>query len=434
MPGDGPHTSASISTRARQARVELVGADGHPLDGTGVSVAVVDTGVDATHPSFRLGDGSTKVVRQVTTLTCAAEPLVGHDPSCVSDLDAGGDSDAGHGGHGTFAASTALGNELELVDGTHVDGVAPGARLVMIVTTATLVSVETAFAWVLEHHAEPCGSGVAASVCPPIRVVSASWGANSAYFDDVERRLAAAGVVVAWANGNQGGDGSTSASNPTPARDPTPGVLAVASYDDKGTGTRDGELSSTSARGAVNDPTTWPDISAPGVNILGACRPYHAVCEAVGTHPKDGPGPDDRATFYVASGSSWAAPAVAGVVAVLFQARPNATAAEIDDALKATAYRYGGPAAYATRGSYPSSFDKGAGLIDAYAAAVLLGAKPVLTAATAPRPADVRAAAAQGASGTHPATGGAPLPPLAGGGVLALALLLLRGRARVRPA
>jgi subtilisin family serine protease len=245
-------------------------------------------------------------------------------------------------------------------------------------------------------------------------------------------------VLVAWANGNQGGDGSTSASNPTPAADPTPGVLNVASYDDKGTGTRDGELSSTSARGAAKDPLTWPDVSAPGVNILGACRPYHAICDAIGTHPKDGPASGDVATFYVASGTSWSAPAVAGVVAMLFQARPSATVAQVDDVLKATAYRYGGGAAYVPAGRYLSSFDKGTGLVDAYAAALVLGARLAAIPATdASRPPAARGATAQDTSGTHPATGGTTAPLLAGGVALAGALLISsrsrRGDASRRP-
>jgi serine protease AprX len=88
-------------------------------------------------------------------------------------------SDAGHGGHGTFAAGVAVGNPLTLTDGTRVGGAAPGARVLMISTTTALVGIENAFAWILLHHASPCGAGVSAAVCPAIRVINCSWGADN---------------------------------------------------------------------------------------------------------------------------------------------------------------------------------------------------------------------------------------------------------------
>ncbi|MCW2570922.1 MAG: exported protein of unknown function, putative Peptidase domain, partial [Frankiales bacterium] len=153
-----------------------------------------------------------------------------------------------------------------------------------------------------------------------------------------------------------------------------PGVLSVASYDDGQTGTRNGKLSDTSSRGSKRDPLTWPDISAPGVNITSACRAYFAVCDAVGSSPRNGPGAADIATYFTGSGTSWAAPHVAGIIAQLFQADPAATPAVIDDAIKTTAHRYGG-GGYVTVGGYLTSYDRGAGLIDAYAAALQLGAR-----------------------------------------------------------
>jgi subtilisin family serine protease len=44
------------------------------------------------------------------------------------------------------------------------------------------------------------------------------------------------GVVTVWALGNDGGDGSAAVSNP-PGMDPTPGIVSVASYFDRNTGT-----------------------------------------------------------------------------------------------------------------------------------------------------------------------------------------------------
>jgi serine protease AprX len=179
--------------------------------------------------------------------------------------------------------------------------------------------------------------------------------------------------VTVWANGNQGGDGSVDNSNPA-GEDPTPGIISVASYDDLGVGTADGHISPTSSRGAAARPQTWPDISAPGVNIVSACRPAHMICALLGTRSYDGPGPRDSGTFNTMSGTSWAAAEVSGIVAQLFQANPSATPGDIENALKSTAHKYVDGAPYKQVGPYTSSFDKGTGLADAYAAAIKLGA------------------------------------------------------------
>jgi serine protease AprX len=207
-------------------------------------------------------------------------------------------------------------------------------------------------------------------------VVNCSWGASTPVIAHLQDALARAGVVTVWANGNTGGDGSTDHSNPDATDDQTPGVIAVASYDDHGTGTRDGELASTSSRGQASQPTTWPDVSAPGVNIISACRLYQAICPAIETEPpRSGPGPNDVDTYFIGSGTSFAAPEVAGIVAMLFQADPAASAGQIEDALKSTAYKFKFGVPYQALGPYTSSYDKGAGLVDAYAASLALGAR-----------------------------------------------------------
>jgi len=63
-----------------------------------------------------------------------------------------------------------------------------------------------------------------------------------------------------------------------------------------------------------------------------------------------------------------AAPHVAGIVAQLFQADPRATPAEVEAAMKSTAYPYADGAAYTSAGGYSNSFDKGTGLVDVVAA------------------------------------------------------------------
>jgi serine protease AprX len=369
-----PGASGTVATRSAQAQHTLTDWRGRPLDGRGVSIAIIDTGVDATHPAFATPGGGSKILRSLSVVPCVVQQGLDSNLDCVTDVPSTVPTDIVQGGHGTFAASVAVGTAFTLPDGMNVGGAAPGARVIMLSATTALQGIDTAFAWILQNHAHPCGTTVPVAACPPIRVVSASWGANGPVIAGLEQALNQAGVVTVWAAGNSGGDGASSSTNPDPSANPAPGILSVAGYDDKQSGTRNGGLSDTSSRGSKKDPRTWPDISAPGVNVTAACRVYFAVCDAVGTGLRNGPGSADVATYVTSSGTSWAAPHVAGVVALLFQADPAATPAVIDDALKATAHHYG-PATYRRIGSYLTSYDRGAGLVDAFAAALKVGAR-----------------------------------------------------------
>ncbi|MBV9292167.1 MAG: S8 family serine peptidase [Frankiales bacterium] len=377
----GADSTGADATRASLATRTLVDRLGRPLDGRGTTIAVIDTGVDPTHPAFALPGGESKIVRVLSALPCLRYGEEGpgthefsDDPSCVVDVPHGLTSDAGHGGHGTFVSGVAVGDHYTLPDGTKVGGTAPGARVLVISTTAALVGITNAFAWVLVHHLHPCGAGVPASVCPPIRAVNCSWGDNTAVIFKLQDRLARAGVLTVWANGNGGGDGSTSKSNYEATHDRTPGIISVAGYDDRGTGTRRGVVADTSSRGAKSDPTTWPDLVAPSVHIVSSCRTYNAICPAIETAtPRNGPGPTDIATYFTGSGTSFAAPQVCAIVALLFQVRPQASAAAIERTLLRTAFPFG--RGYRVIHGVRASFDKGAGLVDAYAAARALGAR-----------------------------------------------------------
>jgi serine protease AprX len=365
--------TSNTATRGAEAARTLVGANGEALDGSGVSVAVIDSGVDPTHPFFKNADSSSAVVANLKSI-CLDESTT--TTSCVVRVPAAIDTDTlSVGGHGTHVNGIVAGRPTTLTDGTRLQGAAPGASLVSISTGAVLliVGADSALNWVLENHAAPCGAGVPATACPPIKVTNNSYGpVGGGTFDPasatvkLQRALAAAGVVTVWAAGNDGGDGSASVTNP-PGQDPTAGILSVASYFDQGTGTRDGTVSEFSSRGAATDPSTWPDLSAPGEDIESACRPYLVIC-STGLAPNNGPGLLDIGTFNTISGTSMAAPHVAGIVAQLFQADPAATPAEIEAALKSTTYKFAAGSPYITVGGYSTSFDKGTGLVDVMAA------------------------------------------------------------------
>jgi serine protease AprX len=359
--GDTSH----VATRGLEARRTLLGADGTALDGSGVSIAVIDSGVDGTHPAFEdPATGASTVVRNLKSVCIGLQ--LNPASSCFVDVTALNDSDTfSIGGHGTHVAGIAGGQDSTLSDGTVVRGAAPGARLVGL-SVGQAVSVyggNTGLNWVLENHAAPCGTGVSAAQCPPIRVTNNSYGpVGGGSFDPnsatakLQRALVAEGVVTVWAAGNDGGDGSESRTNPA-GQDPTGGILSVAAYDDRGTGTRDGETGGFSSRGAKGDPATHPDLAAPGVDITAACRIYLPIC-TTGFDVRDG------GDFNTISGTSMAAPHVAGIVAQAFQAAPSASPAQVEDALVSTATRYGSRA----------PFEQGAGLLDAVRAARAVGA------------------------------------------------------------
>jgi subtilisin family serine protease len=359
-------STSNTATRGSEARSTLTGANGSALDGKGVSVAVIDSGVDPAHPFLKNPDGTSAVVKN---LKMVCDPLT---ESFCAPVDAGQlNTDLlSVGGHGMHVNGIVAGRDVTLSDGTKMHGAAPGASLVSISTGAVLfiVGADAALNWVLENHNAPCGAGVPASTCPPIKVTSNSYGpTGGGAFDPnsatakIQRALVNEGVVTVWANGNDGGDGSADVSNP-PGKDPTPGILSVASFFDQNTGTRDGTVSDFSSRGKAGDQSTYPDISAPGEDITSSCRVYLPICSS-GLDPKE------AGDYNTISGTSMATPHISGIVAQLFQANPGATPAQIEAALESTAYKYANGAAYEAGTNGTTSFDKGHGLVDVVAAA-----------------------------------------------------------------
>jgi len=355
------------ATRGLAAMQTRRGRDGSRLDGSGVSVGVIDSGVDPTHPALTNRDGSSAVVANLKVL-CA--PLL--ESTCeVVEVPERTDTDtASGGGHGTHVAGIVAGRPVKLDDGTVVRGAAPGADVVSLSTGAVLaiIGADAALNWVLENHQRPCGAGVPVKDCPPIKVTNNSYGpVGGGEFDPrsatvkLQRALAGEGVLTVWSAGNDGGDGSESLTNPA-GQDRTGGVISVASYYDKDTGTRSGLISDFSSRGKRSTLSTYPDLSAPGEQITSACRAYLPVCST-------GLDPRNNGDFNTISGTSMAAPHIAGIVTQLFEAQPRTSPARMEHALVVTAHRFTHGASYRRdpRGGL-TSFDKGHGLVDVLAA------------------------------------------------------------------
>lgn len=379
--------TAHVATRSTEAAASFP-----DVDGTGVSIAVIDSGIDGTHPFFQTAEGS-KVVqnrKNACGIDFEIDPLLSE--TCFVSLP---DTDTpSGGGHGTHVAGIAAGVPVT-ADGRELRGAATGAKLVGLSVGAAIGLLDAVAAqnWVLEHMQNPCRpaaeqtTDVVDPACPPIRVTNHSYGPIASEGEDqvfsadslaviAQRAFVARGGVAVWAAGNDGGDGSYAATNPD-AMDPTPGVLMVASYDDAGTGTRDNALSTFSSRGKDGAPGTYPDLSAPGDLITSSCRAYLPVCATGFDLVQNG-------DYNTISGTSMAAPYVAGVVAQLFQAEPSLTPADVERILEDTAYPFASGAPYDASGT---SYDKGHGLVDvvaAVAAAKGLAAPPAPAPTTCP--------------------------------------------------
>jgi subtilisin family serine protease len=248
--------------------------------GAGVPVAVVDTGIDASHPDLA---GRVVAERNFTD---------------------DGDS-LDHVGHGTHVASTIAGSGA--ASGGRYKGVAPDARLldakVCVLDGCTESAILAGMQWAAaDQHA---------------KVVNLSLGGpDSPGLDPVEQAVqdltARYGTLFVVAAGNDGLDGSVN--SPATADD----ALAV------GAVSKTEQLAEFSSRGPrQGDLGIKPDITAPGVDITAA-------------RGKDGVG-DPGDLYTTLSGTSMAAPHVAGSAAILAQEHPDWSPARLKAALMDTA-------------------------------------------------------------------------------------------------
>ena len=272
-------------------------------DGTGVGVAIIDSGVTNWHDDL----GSDRVV---------------HFVDFVSDLPVPHD---GYG-HGTHVAGIIAGNGYD--SGGARRGIAPGASLIVLrvldeAGDGHISNVIAALDYAVEHRAEF-----------NIRVInlSVASGVYESFATDpltlAARRAVEAGVVVVTAAGNHGRNarglaqhgGITSPGN-------APWVLTVGAADHRTTASRSDDIvAAFSSRGpTLIDRGMKPDLVAPGVAIESLADPGSTI---YALHPAARLwGTVDTATApYVSlTGTSMAAPVVTGTIALMLEANPALT-------------------------------------------------------------------------------------------------------------
>lgn len=258
------------------------------FDGTGVTVAVLDTGINANHVALDDLDDS--------SLT--------DDPKLVAFFDAYANTTAvpyDSGEHGTWVAGIATGTSGG--NSPHVGG-APGANLVGARIGSPGGFPEYTAMRGLEW-------AIANKETYNISVMVCSWGivlggpndhnGNSAISRAADRAVEA-GISVVVAAGNSAL--SATVTSPGDAHD----VVTVGSVNDNG------RISSFSSEGPTTDGRTKPDVCAPGEDITGAWS-------------------KSNTGYYEGDGTSAAAPLVGGLIALMLEANPDLTPAQVKQIL-----------------------------------------------------------------------------------------------------
>ncbi|HYG08460.1 MAG TPA: S8 family serine peptidase, partial [Pyrinomonadaceae bacterium] len=305
---------------------------GIPVTGRGVTVAVLDTGLDGTH-----GDLAGRVAQNVKLLDTQSVSVGFTPPVGVENVP---NTDQVYG-HGTFVAGMIAGDGAR--SGGAYAGVAPGAKLVgLSAGDLNLFYVLAGFDYLLTRP----DLGV--------RVVNCSFSANAVYDENdpvnvATRMLTEHGINVVFSAGNSGPGLHTL--NPYAA---APWVVSVGATDHKG------RLASFSARGAFDDgdSASRPTLVAPGVNVVGLRSSGASLVGLSGIVSSRQLSAAELPFYAAGSGTSFSAPQAAGVIALMLEANPALTPAQVRDILHRTAT------------PLPSYYrhEVGAGMLNAHAA------------------------------------------------------------------
>ncbi|WP_409470011.1 S8 family peptidase [Streptomyces sp. HC307] len=268
-------------------------------DGRGVKIAVLDTGVDATHPDLK---SQVTASKNFTTAADASDKY----------------------GHGTHVASIAAGTGAK--SGGKFKGVAPGAEILngKVLDDSGFgddSGILAGMEWAAEQGADVVNLSLGGMDTPDVDPLEAA----------VNRLSTEKGILFAIAAGNSGPETVGSPGSADAA-------LTVGAVDDQD---KLAGFSSTGPR--VGDGAIKPDVTAPGVDITAASAKGSVIEQEVGENP---------AGYLTISGTSMATPHVAGAAAILKQQHPDWTYTEIKGALTGS-----------TKGGAYTPFQQGSGRI-----------------------------------------------------------------------
>ena len=285
------------------------------LDGTGVGVAIIDSGVTTWHDDL----GASRVVHFAD--------FVDFQPSPYDDY-----------GHGTHVAGIIAGSGYD--SGGAERGIAPGASLVVLKVldgqgngyiSNVIAALDYATANRAAYNVRVINLSVAAGVYESYRTDPLTLAA---------KRAVDAGLVVVTSAGNLGRNakGDTQYGGIT-APGNAPWVLTVGASSHMGTVDRaDDKLAQFSSRGpAYIDYTAKPDIVAPGVGIESLADASSLLFARYPTARVWGTVATVTQPYLSLSGTSMAAPVVTGTVALMLQANPALTPNAVKAILQYTA-------------------------------------------------------------------------------------------------
>ncbi|GAB2806941.1 S8 family peptidase [Lentzea nigeriaca] len=242
--------------------------------GKGTTVAVLDTGVDQTHPDLK--------DREIGERNFTSSPDAGD-----------------HYGHGTHVASIIAGTGAK--SGGKYHGVAPDARILDVKVLGDNGSgqdsgIIAGMEWAVEQGAQIVNMSLGGYDSPEIEPLE----------EAVNRLSAEKGTLFVIAAGNSGPNASTVGSPGS-----ADAALTVGAVDDRN------QLAEFSSRGPTKAGTLKPDLTAPGVGIVAALHSDGRIGRPV----VDG--------YTSLDGTSMATPHVAGAAALLRQQHPELTGAEL---------------------------------------------------------------------------------------------------------